>query len=441
VVLYFKKFVGLSSFLIVQSAAFAIIIYLTISGSTIKKYISTIPGLAGVSGLLINLALQFIDAVTPPLMQIITDFESWSSEFAVEIFLFRVYISATFNLLLVLVSYFLLADPYFLHRFSYIATNFRVGIAPATVSRCRLDQVSGELFGLFVNSIIIKLVILVMSGIKPLISAWISKKPWIKTEFEVQIGIISNANTAALCMVIFVFSPLSLLLTCLIMGAAIKIERYICVSLYAKSKRMWDNDKTAVIYTFFYLLSYTIIFFPTLVFFLSTKTFPKSCDIQDATPRVCLHPVLSNGICEVDSRSEYFSGYGSNNFMAGLGTSLCDNANLMDNQPTKLYPHCICYGDLACGSFIHSPDALHPFKDYVTNTFVLSDVWKWLVDKSYGAWILVFILVIYLGLTRNSNNVAKSSSYIKIVGLNSHIDVLELENRKLERFVSLLKQD
>lgn len=439
VILYLKRFVGFILFLAIQSSAFALIIYLTISGSAIRDSLAYIPALSGASGLLINLALHFIGAITPALMQAITDFENWNSTFALEIFLFRVYISATFNLLLVILSYFLLADPYFLYEFPIVAKNFRVGIAPSSsLSRCRLDQISSELFSLFVNSVVIKLLLALFNGIIPYISAWFFKKPCVKKDFEVQISIIENVNQAAMCMVLFIFCPVSLIFFPIVLGISVKIERYICEAFYTKSKRMWDLDKAMVIYTFFYFLSFCIVCIPSIVFFLSTKTFPKACDIQDNSVGICLHPVNENGVCEVSSSSSYFIGEG--NATLGAGTLICDNANPINKE--FLYPQCICYGDLACGAFIYSIDALKPFKDFVfSSSFVLSGFWKYMLDKSYGAWIIAGIFFLRLGLIRNTEKVLKESTVTKLSSLNNHIDILELENHKLERFVGLMKQN
>jgi hypothetical protein len=122
--LYCRRVVGFIAFVCIQAVSFFLIIYLTIYGSTVKEIINKIPVLRPLSGSVVSIALQIIGGTTPALLKMVTEFEMWDDEWALTFLLSRIYVSNLLNILLVVLSYLILADPSFLYAYPLISGPF-----------------------------------------------------------------------------------------------------------------------------------------------------------------------------------------------------------------------------------------------------------------------------------------------------------------------------
>ena len=80
------------------------------------------------------------------------------------------------------------------------------------------------------------------------------------------------------------------------------------LSYNGRPKKTWKAQNSGVIFTSFYLCTLMIIGLPAIFYFLSTKTFPKNCDIQDSNVELCADSVTNN-VCTTDSDSDFYTAY------------------------------------------------------------------------------------------------------------------------------------
>jgi hypothetical protein len=146
----------------------------------------------------------------------------------------------------------------------------------------------------------------------------------------------------------FVFAPLSLLFVPIVSAVNIKWQRYNMIKYYSKPHKSWNPSKAVVVYTRFYVLSIIFVGLPTLIYFFSSSSLPKSCALQDFSNKLCLpHTLTSDNVCDLDPSSMYYTEPSSTavNVTRGSQTRLCPQFS-SNNQ----YPKCLC--ESACGIFI-----------------------------------------------------------------------------------------
>ena len=427
ILLYLRRVIGTIGFLVAQFVSFALIVYLTVYGDDVKMQIQATP-LSPLSGFLINIALAVISGVTPEIMNLITDFEQWNSEMALRMILFRVYISNTLNILLIAISYILLADPTFLYDFPVLSRTLYVPISEKY--KCRLDQVSDELFFLYFNDRLVNGAIVWATGLIPYISSRITGKPWIKVEIDVQQSILTNISSAGVAMIVFVFSPLSMLLLPLLKAINIYYEKIVMIKYYQKPKRNWNAEKAELTFTRFYVFSILLLGIPVLLFFVTSRSMSKDCGIQDSSIGACRADIINN-VCEIDSTSRFYESVTTNG--TGSNTGLCFNT--FDTH----YPRCLCAGELSCGPFVRDADALRSFKAFVTQNYYVGQIWKYTLSESYCGWTITFILLCVVLLKSNTIQTDKVSNEIKLTKLLNKCDYLEWANHHQDQIINKLK--
>lgn len=149
-ILYSKRFLVFFLYCCIQVASYVTIIWLTIQSTSIQKFASGIPVLRSLTDFIVPGAVTSINAVTPAMYKYLTKFEEWDSgQFSLNVLILRMYLSNIMNLLILSLSYGLLADPFLLsdssssHRRSQLEVSF-----DNSVYSCRLNAAAEGLFSL-----------------------------------------------------------------------------------------------------------------------------------------------------------------------------------------------------------------------------------------------------------------------------------------------------
>jgi len=320
-VLYSKRFLGFTLYAGVQAGSFAAIIFLTINSEALTQMIKATP-LANFSSVIAPLALNIINTIMPPLLKLITAFEAWDSgTMYLNILLFRMYASNTLNTLILALSYILLADPFLIA--SYPSIRGQLELKETGLFNCRIDQCADALFTLFVTGFVSSKIGIVSSWILKRIAT--VKKPFVKTEFEIAPTMIALLNFVSLVLLTFPFAPLSLLLFPFMIWINIKAECYAMLEFSAKPLKPWKAHQSGVIFTFFYLATLMLVGLPAAVYFLTTKTFPKDCMLQDNFVGLCSTSVSKTKLtCATSRNSDYYTTFGR--ISGGYPNAICANA-------------------------------------------------------------------------------------------------------------------
>jgi hypothetical protein len=149
-VLYSKRFLVFIIYCCIQVASYATIILLTIKSESVTQYALGVPGLRFVTDFIVPGAVTTINAMTPAIYKKLTAFEEWDSgQFSLNMLISRMYLSNMMNLLVLALSYGLLADPFLLADDTYSKRRGQLeNIFDNTVYSCRLNAAAEGLFRL-----------------------------------------------------------------------------------------------------------------------------------------------------------------------------------------------------------------------------------------------------------------------------------------------------
>lgn len=413
IALYLRRFVGFVSYLVVQAASFALIIYLTIYSSYVASKLKHFPLLNNFSSFVAPLCLNLISSATPMFLVRITSIELWdSAQTEVNILIFRMFFSNTLNILLLALSYVLLSNPFLLANYPLLRSSLEVQFSGTFT--CRLDQTSDGVFTLVVSNVFVSAAsAYASSAIAPKILNYLFHFPIVKQEFSIASNIVQLQNFINIALLSFPFVPLGIILVPLFIYLNAKFDYFMIMQFQCKPKRPWKAQKAGKVFTTFYLLSLFLVAIPASLFFLSTRTFPKSCSIQDNYVNLCSSDGPSVSECVTNPNSIYYSAYGTG------------------------YPGNIC--DSACGPFVDDTSALSPFKQAIFSVNVLYYLWTLCFSYPYIPWLVLSILCIELARQMNSWEIITSSHDHKVKHLEGLISGLETEKKKQSRMIEKLR--
>ena len=417
--IYARRFVALVVYLAVQLAAYSSIVYLTVKSQSIQNGLN-VGLLKSLSAFIVPAAVTAINSVTPGIYKHLTTIELWDSgQVQLNVLLFRMYLSNMMNLLILAISYALLADPFLFAEKG--DKNMRRQVehefTPSDFD-CRLNQAANGLFTLILTEFFLNgIVFWAMGMVKVVINAYVMATP--KKEFNIAQRMVAMLYFVSLMLLNFPFSPLSVIILPFMLSARIKWEKYVTLKFYAKPKAVWTAHKAGSFFVLFYIMSLTFVGIPSAVYFLSRETFPKSCDIQDADIGLCSADLTDDDTCTLNPNSNYYSLYND--------AAYCEEG----------YPACIC--QYPCGPFVNERNAFAPFRKTLQGTIVVGVVWDYIFKNSYGAWFLAGFFYILFRMRGNTVKINSQGYSEKERSLETHITALENEKKKHEKLINRLK--
>ena len=416
--IYVRRFIGLILSIVLQALSYALIIYLTINTEKIRSLVSEISLLRTISGSIPSIAVSVINSLTPPMLIAITAFEKWDRHNELNVLLSRMFLANILNVLILGLTYFLLANPYLLAQKTYLFIRTPIEIVYNPIYPCRMDQVQNGLFQLIVTDWVTKSISIFIGGVVPVLKARVLRKPVEKPGFSLEPSMLSNIFSAGLVLMSFPFSPLSTIVSPFMLAISMKWERFVVINFYAKPGKPIKAQKAGIIFTRLYLMTVVLVGIPSTLLFLNTTTFPKSCAVQDSYVGICSNEVL-NGICTIDQESPYYTG---NN------TAVCSP-----------YPECLCGGTLTCGPFVDNSNALEPLRDILFQFSPLKILWGIMLQTSYGAWFILLFLVLQTSLRRNTVKVNRTYYIEHEKSLEAQIHTLEVDKKRQAKTITRYK--
>jgi hypothetical protein len=418
--LYTRRVLVSLAYLTIQFASYASIALLTVQSTSIQNGLNNVVFLKQLSAFIVPAAVTTINTITPWIYEKLTQLELWDSgQIQLNMLLFRMYLSNMMNLLILAISYAMLADPFMLAD-NHSQQTFRQKVEQVSSDQfaCRLNQAASGMFSLvltefFLNGLVYALVAYMNIFINRFLYAT-SKK-----EFNIAQRMVSLLYFVSLMTLTFPFAPLSVIFFPLMLSLRIKWEKYISLRFYSKPQSLWAPHKAGSFFAIFFLISIMIVAIPASVYFLSRTTFPKACDIQDQDIGLCDGGVSSeDNTCTLNPSSAYYDLYRKESYCSG-------------------YPACIC--EEACGPFINDLNAFTPFRERLQETQGLNLLWEYVIKTSYGAWVLCCCLYVIAKMRRNSIKVNSDNFKEKEKGYEAHISSLENDKKKHEKIIQRLK--
>lgn len=423
IVLYLRKVVGFFLYMLMQFGFYLIIVYITYQSQSIQKAASTISFMRVLAPSIVPAIVSAINSVSPFLILYLTHFERWESgQVEVNIRIFRMFLSRILNIVILGVGYALLADPYLFadEENSFIRDRVEVQFTPESFE-CRLDQVGDGMMSLVFTDLVLSMAILFGGNFSYYMYCKLFGVDWKKSEFDTAASMVSILYFAGLLIMTMPFAPLSMIFSPFMMALRFKWESWISFKYLSKPKKPWQVHAAGRTFTVFYLFTIVVIGVSSAFFFLGSETFAKSCDIQDDHFDICTSAVDAFDVCTIDKGSTYYKWFED--------SARCSGG----------YPSCLCSGKLSCGPFVHDAMALDPFQNNVQQVPVLSFLWLHFISRSYGTWLLVFVLTILSQLRYNSFQVTKKAKQEKEDQYVTHVMSLQAEQKRQLKIINRLK--
>lgn len=405
-------------YLTIQFASYTSIVFLTIQSQSIQNGLKNIAFLKQLSTFIVPAAVTAINSTTPWIYEMLTKLEHWDSgQTELNMLLIRMYLSNMMNLLILAISFAMLADPFMLADNNSYTLRLRVEQSFSDNFTCRMNQAASGMFSLILTEFALNaLVYLAVGYLNIFLNRYFY--PTGKKEFNIAQRMVSLLYFVSLMTLTFPFAPLSVIFFPIMLSLRIKWEKYISLHFYSKPKSLWAPHKAGSFFAMFFLISILIVALPASMYFISRSTFPKSCPIQDNEIGLCSGEVGTDNTCELNVDSEYYDLYKK--------TSYC-----------SAYPLCIC--EDACGPFVNSVNAFAPFRKSIQGIQVLDVFWEYVINTSYGAWVISCLFYVIAKMRKNSIKVSSESFKEKEKNYETHIQSLENEKKKHEKIIQRLK--
>jgi hypothetical protein len=417
-------------YLTIQFASYTSIVFLTVQSQSIQNGVKNIAFLKQLSTFIVPAAVTAINSTTPWIYERLTELELWDSgQTELNMLLIRMYLSNMMNLLILAISYAMLADPFMLADNHSYQLRLKVEQSFSNNFTCRMNQAASGMFSLILTEFALNgLVYLAVGYLNVFLNRFIHSMA--KKQFNIAQRMVSLLYFVSLMTLTFPFAPLSVIFFPLMLSLRIKWEKYISLHFYSKPKSLWAPHKAGSFFAMFFLISILIVALPASVYFLSRTTFPKSCSLQDHDIGLCDGDLGGGGtgdddatlnsanICDLNVNSEYYNLYHK--------TSYC-----------SAYPLCIC--EDACGPFIDNTNAFAPFRNSLQGIQVLDIFWEYVIKTSYGAWVISCLFYVIAKMRRNSIKVNSESYKEKEKNYETHIQSLENDKKKHEKIIQRLK--
>jgi hypothetical protein len=423
IILYLRKFIGSLLYILMQFSFYLMIVYITYQSQSIQEAASSISFMKVLAPSIVPAIVSGINSISPFLILYVTRFEQWESgQVEVNIRIFRMFLSRILNIIILGVGYALLANPYMFadHENSFIRDRVEIQFTPDSF-KCRLDQVGDGMISLVFTDLVLSMTLLFAGNFSYYLYCRIFGVLWKKFEFDTAASMVSILYFAGLLIMTMPFTPLSMVFAPFMMALRFKWESWVSFMYLSKPKKPWQVHAAGRTFTVFYLLTIVVIGVSSAFFFLGTQTFAKSCDIQDDRFDICTTSLSSLGTCDLDTHSTFFKWFS-------------DPARCLGG-----YPSCLCSGELSCGPFVNDNRALDPFESNVQDVPVLGFFWLHFISRSYGTWLLVFVLVILSQLRYNSFQVTKKAKQDKEDQYVTQVMSLQAEQRRQLKMINRLK--
>ncbi|CAM9091484.1 unnamed protein product [Chrysoparadoxa australica] len=428
-----RRFIGTLVYIVLQLAAWSLIIWLTSEsqslGQELQSSFESVEWLSGASeaiaASLVPAAVSVINGIMPVLIMKITNLEKWDREkTVVKMLTVRMYLAKVLNAFIQVLSFMLLANPYLM---SGTYSDLRINVEQKFSSQlysCRIQQAGVGLFQLVVTEFVVsKVIALGILNVKHLLAA-AKKLPRSKGEFEIAKTMVSLLYFQALVLAAFPFYPAGgTPIAACFMWLSFKFDAAMLIRFKKKPKNPWKAQDAGSFFIKFYMATVLLLGVLPTCYVLTSQTFAKSCALQDSKPAICSSDIADD-VCTMDTTNTFYQWFEQD---CGVGK----------------YPSCICTGDLACGPFsLHS--TMWNVMDTKLRTFLL---WPALVDYPVIGWAMAITLFFTRYFKQNALDIWKRRHNLSIrvwdadaAALRQKIKLQAKQIERLDAQARILKQ-
>ena len=474
-----RRSICLFLFLCLQGASAVAIIYFTMEASNIQKLMREVVGAIPVD--LVPIAVSVINGILPPFIKILVKQMKWDSEGAyVKVLVTLIYIAKTFNAILQVTAFLLLADPVMLTQpsdsifgvpgyvfrsrdfmasyvelqwlpatssgsgnsstttttttatSSEVATDVLVEPNPATFNKCRGNQVGSQLFTLVLTEFVMhKLFGLLFPAINWL-KAKVKKTERKKSEFNVALKTISLLYFIQLCLFSVPLLPVGAIFIPVLLWINFKWERLILVLAQSKPKKAWRAKDAGAFFVRFYLISCTIgfVFAHTV---LTTHTMPKLCDMQVESMPAFYTDLSDSDLefsdlhCHLVTQNATLEGLSYAQFQAEFAGG-------------KSMKRAFCACRFACGPFVQDSNAYESVYEVLISVPALGIIMTGFVENVTVLWFVIlfaYLLYSFRGNTIVAGNDERDEAELQFT---LQVQAMHRKDRGLQKKLTLLQE-
>lgn len=462
--LYTRRLVAFIIYVVIQAASWYAIIAVTTQSSELQRHIATQAAfLAPYVASLVPALVTVINGIVPTVISLLTALERWDDVgFAIKALVTRLYLAKVLNVLIQLVSFALLLDPYLLTSRqssmgfftidgSSVRKNVMLAFKPDSYT-CRAEQVGSGLVNLVITDFAIGKVAAIATpaviiAIKGLGTLWARLRDRRRARSLTTVMPISEANSP-----VDTFEPNRGYPPSSVPGNAAPLsppppqnptKRVSLSQLHTKSEFQVPQKMVALLYSctiglvaiplapsasILSLLLHVINFKFDKAYLMRTQKKPTTpWDAKDAGSffvkfffcTVSLfvlftHFFLSNTrlpkTCEYqdvylmphDERICVEGTYSDASKQCQLNTTRSKSLYFTGPECSSGYPRCVCASTLACGPFINSTSGYTMLLAAIKKVNAISAVYELLVANALVAWGVVVVFVMGSFFIRNS---------------------------------------
>ena len=195
------------------------------------------------------IAVNLINTASPHIVNAITKFEKWDTgNMEVNIALIRQYLSSMFNLIILVASYFLLADPLFLANYPTIRAQFDLAFDSSSYT-CRMDQAAQSLFTLVLTGFSLKIAAPIAINTMKALVAYMTRKPFLRGEFNIPRATAFLLDFMGMIFLSIPFAPLAVVFAPVFILIKFKMEIAIAHAFFQKPQKPWKSQKAGEVRT------------------------------------------------------------------------------------------------------------------------------------------------------------------------------------------------
>ncbi len=437
-VIFSRRFLGFFLYIGFQAASWAIILALTTG--RLSDYMVSIP--ESLSSVLVPAVVTIINTIMPVLVTLVTSFEAWDRPGTkIRMLIVRTYLAKVLNAAIQVVSVHLLADPFAYRNTLSAGTRYAVEkrFLPDTFT-CRADMAWLSLYQLVVVEFVMGKLVDAGVPIGKMIMAAAMGKPFKRSEYKLEVKMVSTLYFQALVFATLPFGPslvpiFTVFMVINFLWAQFELNHFL------SKPAPFDVRSVAKFFVELYFLTLVLLFLVPLNFFFQSNSLPNNCDIFDEHLGLCKDKVV-NGVCNVtiaddDARSDigevgeyavlqhYTSNYLDAKYYSATGT-----ADHVD------YPWAFCRGPddtYACGPFTKKGKPYEVLRELISSPPGGSFTYQLVSQDAIILWAIV--LMLFFALQLRQNRVANHERVAEERARNhqTEIQLLQFKYQKAQR--------
>lgn len=435
-ILYLRRFLGILTFIALQTISAVTIVGLNAYSSQVEGTIAAIGSSGGVSAgtvatisaSVVPASVTVINTIMPVIITKITEAEQWDDpKTHVKAMMSRMFLAKILNAIVQIVGVFLLADPFLLaqgERQLQLRKDLGVAFDPTTYA-CRADQAANVILQAVLVEFTLSKVVDIVSPLAARVKARVTGKAWKKSEFDLPKKMVSMLYFHSLAFALTPFCTLAPILIALLVMLNFRFGRFELLTFLKKPKRPFKAQDAGNFFVKFYIVTFVLLGLGPIHFLFQGRTFPKTCSR------------MLRSIGNVSNPVADYHPY----FRTNPRTFLPPECS---GEFSGTFPDCMCSGSLQCGPFTRKSKPYKVISENAQLLPIFGGVYSFLRKYVSLAWCAVFFLVIIVFFISNQEKVlrrvANDAEIEWRLKYGQVQDELQRSKNKIEKLNFALKQ-